>query len=74
MPEAVREHECRDHRAHVVRLNNLEENMSELKKAVDILERRGINPGVYVGVFSFFGVCFSTLGSIIGVVLSAYFK
>ena len=64
--------ECKDHTAHVLRLDNLEEDMSELKKTVEALRSKGINPGVYIGIFSFFGVCFSTVGSIIGALLSAY--
>lgn len=63
---------CKDHEAHVVRLRNLEEDVKEIKNVVQVLKERGWNPAVVVGIFSFFGVCFSTLGSILGIVLSAY--
>lgn len=66
------EKSCKDHEAHVVRLRNLEDDMKDLKTIVQALEKKGINPGVYIGLFSFFGICFSTAGSLLGILLSAY--
>lgn len=63
---------CRDHEAHEVRLRNLEESVKDIRTMVQALEKRGISPAILVGIISFFGVCFSTLGSLLGVILSAY--
>ena len=59
--------DCRYHTDHESRISRLESDMKELIS-------RQIHPGLWLGLFSFFGVCFSTIGSIVGVILSAYLK
>jgi hypothetical protein len=59
--------ECPYHRKLEFQIKNLEADVKELQ----ITQR---DPRIWVAVFSFLGVCFSTLGSLLGVVLSYYFR
>ena len=38
------------------------------------LEDNKVNPGVWLGIFSFLGVIFTVLGNLAGQIISAYFK
>jgi hypothetical protein len=59
--------DCPYHSKHELQIKNLEEAVKELQ-----VNQR--DPRVWVAVFSFLGVCFSTAGSLIGIVISQYFK
>jgi hypothetical protein len=54
---------CPYHYDHENRLKNLEVKANEK-----------ISPVIWVGLLSFLGVLFSTIGSLLGIVLNAYFK
>lgn len=56
------------------RIKTLEKDMAETKQALKVLETKGIDPKIYAAIFGLIGVIFSTLGSIIGTVLTAYLK
>jgi len=51
-----------------------EHQISELEKAVKDLQLTRRDPRIWVAIFSFLGVCFSTVGSLLGVMLSYYLK
>jgi hypothetical protein len=38
------------------------------------MDDKKINPGIWLGIFSFLGVIVSTIGSTLGAVINAYFK
>jgi len=59
--------ECSFHSKHELQIKNLED-------AVKDLQANQRDPRVWVAVFSFLGVCFSTVGSLFGVILSYYLK
>ena len=59
--------DCPYHSKHELQIKNLEE-------AVKDLQTNQRDPRVWVAVFSFLGVCFSTVESLFGVILSYYFK
>lgn len=58
---------CPHHSDHESRIKRLESEVKELQAA-------RVNPGLWLGLFSFLGIIFSTIGSTIGVILNAYFK
>lgn len=38
------------------------------------MDDKKLNPGIWLGIFSFLGVIVSTIGNTIGAALTAYFK
>lgn len=59
--------DCKFHPDHETRIKRLETEMKELRDS-------RVHPGIWLGIFSFLGVIFSTIGSIIGALLNVYFK
>lgn len=55
---------CPYHSDHENRIKRLENHMDDKK----------LNPGIWLGIFSFLGVIVSTIGSTLGAVINAYFK
>ena len=56
------------------RIKSLEKDMADVKEVLQDMKTRGIDPKIYVAIVGFLGVVFSTLGSVIGTVLTAYIK
>ncbi len=54
--------------------SKVELQIKNLEDAVKDLQANQRDPRVWVAVFSFLGVCFSTAGSLIGIIISQYFK
>lgn len=54
------------------RMNVVEKDMAEVKKALQELKDKGVDPKIYVAIVGFLGVAFSTIGSVLGTVLTAY--
>ena len=67
---------CEYHSGHEVRLKNLEADVIKNEKSIAVLLEKvnNINPKLWTGVLALIGVCFSTIGSFLGVVLVAYLK
>ena len=59
--------DCKYHVDHESRIKNLEVSLGKLQDA-------RVNPGLWLGIFSFLGMCFSSIGNVIGQALNAYFK
>lgn len=56
------------------RIIELEKNMAEVKRVLEDMKNKGVDPKIYVAIVGFLGVAFSTIGTIIGTVLTAYLK
>lgn len=61
------EEDCKHHVDHETRIKNLE--IAESKR-----QDSRVNPGLWLGIFSFLGICFSTFGVIIARLIDVYFK
>jgi hypothetical protein len=59
--------ECKYHVDHENRITRLEEDMDKCKENLK-------DPRTLVAIVGFFGVAFSTVGSIAGTILGAYLK
>lgn len=59
--------DCKYHVDHESRIKNLE--IAEAK-----YQDTRVNPGLWLGIFSFLGICLSSLGNVLGQIFSAYFK
>lgn len=56
---------CKYHEDHSSRIRRLEAEVKDLRDS-------RMNPGIWLGLFSLLGVIFSSIGSAIGAVVSAY--
>lgn len=57
------------------RIDQLEGDMTEIKKAMQQLEdKAGIDPRIWVAIISLIGIIVSTFGSVAGTIFTSYFK
>ena len=59
--------DCPYHSEHEYRIKSLEKSLEDIKGTK-------VNPAVWVGLFSFLATIFTTAGSLLGIVISHYFK